>query len=74
MDKDSAARFVTTLLSDLRNEIAETTSRAERLGDAVNHNAETRDTAKALLEKVRAQRAERERRRMEADQTPPTEH
>jgi hypothetical protein len=74
MDKDHAARFVTTLLSELRSEIAETTSRAERLGDAVKHNAETRETATALLEKVRGQRAERERRRMEADAMPPTEH
>jgi hypothetical protein len=73
MDKDQTARFVGTLLGELRNDIAETTSRAQRLADAVAHNAETRQTAAALLDKVRAQRAERERRRMAADDTQPTE-
>lgn len=71
MDKDTATRFVSILLGALRGEIAETTARAERLADAGRHNAVQRETAAELLARVRSQRAEREKRRMDAEMALP---
>jgi hypothetical protein len=62
MDKDVATRFVGMVLGVLRAEIAEASGRTERLNDATKHSAAARETAQAVLAKVRAQRAERERR------------
>ena len=71
MDKDTATRFVSILLGVLRGEIAETTARAERLAEAGKHNAVRRAAAAELLARVRNQRAERERRRMDAEMASP---
>lgn len=72
MDKDTASRFVSILLGALRAEIAEVSARAERLGEAARHSAEQRERAAEVLARVRSQRAERDRRRYEAE-TAPTE-
>lgn len=67
MDKDIAARFVAMLLGVLKSEIAEASSRAERMGEAIRHNAAARDAGRALIDKIRNQRAEREKRLLGGD-------
>jgi hypothetical protein len=59
------------VLGMLRAEIADASARAERLNEAAKHSAAVRENAQAVLARVRAQRAERERRLTGAEPAAP---